>query len=289
MELALMAITISIVVLVVQVVSLVLITGMRKSLKNLKEVRPLPSAVPSDRFEKRNPDFRRHEKRPYQDQRPQQPAAVTPIDPVEKSLRDINLRLKSAERDQEFARRKIQENFSRGDRPRDRDDRDRDDRNRRGNRDRDHHRNHRRDNWQDRNRSGAPQSQQQELQPAVSTPSAQPYGEPAVEKKAFTPFTPSTPAPELQATVQAVPETGQNQGLEAADFASDENLQHGRKIIVKRRTLNDEPAEASPGSVTDAPAPSPAPPPAENLEEETRISATTTDTPPEGEIRFGRR
>jgi len=233
---------------------------------------------PAERFEKRNVDFRRHEKRPYQDQRPQPAAAAgTPIDPVEKSLRDINLRLKSAERDQEFARRKIQENFSSGDHPRNRDDRDH-----RGNRDRDHHhRNHRRDNWQDRNRPGAPQQQQ----PASTVPS-QPVGEQTVEKKAFTPL-----PPELQAPVQqAVPATGQNLG--ARDYGSDENLQHGRKIIVKRRMLKEELPEDSKAEATTVegtpvrPVEAPAPQASESPEEETRMSSGPT---PENEIRFGRR
>lgn len=277
MELPLIAIIISAVVLLLQVVSLVIITGMRKSLKNVKEVRP-PLTVPAERFEKKNVDFRRHERRPYQDQRPPAPAAaITQIDPVEKSLRDINLRLKSAERDQEFARRKIQENFPRGDQGDQH--RDRDDHNRRGNRDRDHHRNHRRDNWQERNRSSAPQQQQQ----SFSAAPPQQVGEPEIEKKIFTPF------PELQAPVQkTVPETAPNAASGAADFTSDENLQHGRKIIVNRRTLKDEPSAGAPiGAAADVPVSSPMSPPADNSGEETRISP---DAPPQDtEIRFGRR
>jgi len=279
LELAYIAIIISAVVLLLQVLSLALIAGMQKSLRNLKEARPT-SMPPAERFERKNADFRRHEKRPYQDQKPQPAAAAgTPIDPVEKSLRDINLRLKSAERDQEFARRKIQENFSSGDHPRNRDDRDH-----RGNRDRDHHhRNHRRDNWQDRNRPGAPQQQQ----PASTVPS-QPGGEQTVEKKAFSPLPPEL---QVQAPVQpAVPATGQDLG--ATDYGSDENLQHGRKIIVKRRMLKDELPEDSKAEATTVegtpvrPVEAPAPQAAESPEEETRMSTGPT---PENEIRFGRR
>ncbi len=284
MELAIVAIIIAAVVLLLQVVSLALTAGMRKSINNLKDARPSP-ITQTERFEKRNADFRRHEKRPNQDQRHQAPtatpAAAVSIDPVEKSLRDINMRLKHAERDQEFARRKMQENFSRGDHPRNRDDR-----NLRGNRDRnrDNNRNLRRDNLQERNRYNAPQQQ-----PAPSAVSPQPSDEPVFEKGE------SVPLPEFQAPVQQtdmerkpVAAAPSGPDLVPSDYSSDENLEHGRKTIVKRRMLKDELPEGSPAGVAEAPvseaehAPAPPPPPAEN-------PGINSGTTPETEIRFGRR
>ena len=269
-------------VLLLQIVSMAQIAGIRKSLRTPREERPAAPQQPGDRFEKRPSDFRRnerhdrHDRRPFPDQRPQQPApAATPIDPVEKSLRDINLRLKSAEREQESARRKIQDNFSRGDQPRNRDDRDRG----RGNRDRDYQRNPRRDNWQDRNRSGGFQQQQQ---PAPAAPQ-QPRSEPVVEQKAA-----NLPAPESMAPVkQVVPQDLQETIV--SDFSADQNLEHGRKIIVKRRMLKDELPEETSGEATSVEeTPLRAAAPIVLKEEETKIGPGPNKDS-NGEIRFGRR
>lgn len=277
MELALIAIIIAAIVLLLQIVSIAQITGIRRSLGTPRDGRPAPMQH-GDRFEKRNQDFRRHERRPFSDQnqRPQQHASPAPVDPVEKSLRDINLRLKSAERDQESARRRMQEGFPRGD-----NNRHRDDHGRGGNRDRDrnYNRDHRRDNWQDRNRSGGFQQQQ----PAPAAPQ-QPRSEPVVEKKPV-----DLPAPEPQAPVQQIPPQDLQETI-VSDFNADQNLQHGRKIIVKRRTLKDESAEetsAESTSVEETPARAAAAP-LEHKEEDTKI-----DPGPEvnlnGGIKFGRR
>ncbi|MBN2188029.1 MAG: hypothetical protein JW699_01140 [Chitinispirillaceae bacterium] len=293
MELALTAIIIAAVVLLLQIVSLAQIAGIRKSMRPQQQD-SRPQQIPhGDRFDKRNQDFRRHERRPFQEQRPQQPAAATQIDPVEKSLRDLNLRLKSAEREQESARRKIQDNFSRGDNPRGRDDRDRN----RGSRDRDrnYQRNPRRDNWQDRNRSGGFQQQPPQAAP-------QHRNEPFVEKQGL-----NLPVPEIQPPVQQTaglstgPAAGQNLG--AGDFGSDDNLEHGRKIIVKRRMLKDDvetETSAESTSVEEAPSRaasdrtaasfSPAVSfPTEHREEETKIGDAGPDLNTDGGIKFGRR
>jgi hypothetical protein len=298
------------IVLVLQVITLVQIAGLRKALRELKEIKAAPAPVPApspDRFERKGGDFRRHEKRPYQDQRPrsqpqnQAPAATPPAaaaDPVETSLRDINLRLKNAERDQDFARKKIQENLGvdreqhprghdrsdRGnDRYRDSGDRnresaDRGDRDRnRGGRDgsRDRNRNPRRDNWQDRNRQMPPQTQQ------TAAPVAPPVtGEPTFERKEFVaapqpsatapveqtaPMTPVTSAAFSPAPLPAVDQA-------PADFSgTDEGLEHGRKVFVKRRPLNGE----SEGPDTQA-----------STKEESPVSASEGA---DAEIQFGRR
>jgi hypothetical protein len=292
MELALTAIIIAAVVLLLQIVSLAQIAGIRRSMRMQRDSRPQQIQQSGDRFDKRSQDFRRHERRPFQEQRPQQPAAAaTHIDPVEKSLRDLNLRLKSAEREQESARRKIQENFPRGDHFRGRDDRGRG-----GNRDRD--RNSRRDNWQDRNRSGGFQQQQ----PAPAAPQ-QPRSEPVIEQKAV-----NIPAPESTVPVrQAVPQDAQETII--SDFSPDQNLQHGRKIIVKRRVLKEDveaETSAESTSVEEAPSRAPQAPaasaeqttppsspaisfPTEHREEETKVGDAGPATNPDGGITFGRR
>ena len=231
------------------------------------------------RFEKKSQDFRQQEKRPYRDQRPQSPGiAQTPqaIDPVEKSLRDINMRLKHAERDQEFARKKIQENFPRGDH------RNRDDRDRGGNRDRnrDHQRNPRRDNWQDRNRYDSSQPQQ----PAPVAAQSLQVQEPAFEKA------PQIPAPVPQPAIER-PMVSAATGpttLVPSDFSSEDSLQHGRKIVVKRRVLKDELPEGAKIAETAGSSAGIAETPAESPAEETTIDQGAPGTP-ETEIRFGRR
>jgi hypothetical protein len=285
MELALLltALIIAAVVLLLQIVCLVQIAGIRKFLRTPREVRP-QHPQQGDRFERKNQDFRRQERRPFPDQRPHQ-AAPPQIDPVEKSLRDINLRLKSAEREQESARRKIHEEYSRGEPHRGRDDR-----NRRDNRDRDHHRG-RRDNLQDRNRSGGFQQQQS------PTGQQQPRLEPPFVKKET-----AIPPGELSVPVRQTASAGAVQDTDVSDFNAD--LQHGRKIIVKRRALKDEvspetgaestsmeetgtrPVESPTGQAVPS---SPLSDSLEHREEETRISAAGPDLNTGGEISFGRR
>lgn len=297
MELLVSLITIAIiaVVLLLQVIALVQIAGMRKTIRELKETRTAPAPVPSnDRFERKGGDFRRHEKRPYQDQRPRPPAQhpqapATPasppaaaVDPVETSLRDINLRLKNAERDQENARRKIQENLGgerdhhqrgqdRGDRYRDRDngDRDRNRGGRDGNRDGrgDRNRNPRRDNWQPQGNRQAPLQTQQAAAPVVPAES----DEPAFERKeivAVPPVEQMTPvSPVAQAEfVVAAPAAPTEGG------SGDEGFEHGRKVFVKRRPLSEDGSE-----VSDSPA---------MAKEKAAFDATEGA---ETEIQFGRR
>ena len=261
---AIVIIALSAVVVLLQVISLISMAGLRKKVAELAEARtPAPSA-PADRNERKNGDFRRQgqERRPQQEQRtprPQQAAApVVAADPVEKSLRDINMKLKHAERDQEFARKKLQENLQtrgndqrgeRGERSErgergDRSERgDRGERSERGDRgrgrggDRDRSRGNRdsrgergdrggnrRDNWQDRDRNRQGSFQQS------STPETTDADQ---ENREVGMVPPSEIRPAVQETMAA------DQGTGASDF-SEENLQHGRKIIVKRRPLRDE-------------------------------------------------
>lgn len=258
------------VVLLLQIIALAQIAPLRKAIRELKEIKAAPpSPAPSaDRFERKGGDFRRHEKRPFHDQRPrsamqnQGPAAphapASPaVDPVETSLRDINLRLKNAERDQENARKKIQENLGdrdqhhRGhDRGNDR-YRDSGDRNRGGRDGRDRNRNPRRDNWQDRNRQAPPQTQPQPYAAPV-VPGADSEPAPAFERKEFVSVPPTAPSPVEQMTppVSVAPAvvapTAPAPDQESAEFnAAGEGFEHGRKVFVKRRPLRDESGEGS--------------------------------------------
>ena len=284
------AIIISAVVLLLQVVSLIVIARMRKTIDSLKEVRTNPAAQP-DHSGSRSMEFRRQERRPMSEHRPRQgqnppPLAAGPAaDPVEKSLRDINMKLKNAERDQEVARRRLQENFpreegnrDRGDRDRgsrDRGDRNRDDRGGRGPRDRDQQRGSRRDNWQDRDRN-----RNAGVTPQQAAPSPSPVDS---EEPVFTRREPPVPPLDIQPMVQeSLPEP---RNIVAADYSAEEALQHGRKIIVKRRPLKDEAGEgaADATSIESAPANESQPP--ASAPQEPQVIAE--ETPP-SEVHFGR-
>jgi hypothetical protein len=301
------------VVLLLQVIGLVQIAGMQKALRELKEIKasPVVPAPPrNDRFERKGGDFRRNEKRPYQDQRPPRPssqnrapvapapaaAPVVAADPVETSLRDINLRLKNAERDQDFARKKIQENLS-GDRDQhqrghDRSDRDRNDRgDREGGRDRNRGRDGNRDGNRDRNRSprrdwqpqGNRPSSQQSAPAALSANSGD--EQPTFERQPFV-ATPSVNAPSPATTpveqnapaIMAAPAAAffspaPQQAADQApvDFSGPEDMEHGRKVLVKRRPLREEEGDGSENRTA--------------ANEETSANAPGSET----EIQFGRR
>ncbi len=151
---------------VLQIISLAKIAGLKKILVSLSEIRT-HAHIPHEHHDRKPGEFRRSEKRNFPEQRlrqekpPAEAGIVLPAaDPVEKSLRDINMKLKHAERDQESARKRMHDPLSRGDHHRG----GRNDRDRRGNRDRDRdgqRGGNRRDNWQDRNRSGEPERQEE--------------------------------------------------------------------------------------------------------------------------------
>jgi hypothetical protein len=228
MNLAICAIIVSATVLLMQIISLAKIAGLKKIIAGLSEIR-MPANVSRERYERKSGDFKRPEKRNFPEQRVRQekpPAeggfALAAADPVEKSLRDINMKLKHAERDQESARKRMQDPLSRGDHHR---GGGRNDRDRRGHRDRDSQRGNRRDNWQDRNRTGEPQRQREEGNEADE---ARLPHEPIAAT--IPPRDLASPARESGvAPVTAVSE----------DFASD-SLQHGRKFVVNRRQLMED-------------------------------------------------
>lgn len=244
----------ALVVVILQIITLSLLRNTRKMVRELAEHKPANSF----HNERRDRDMRQNNRRPVMENknRPQMPNNTTTnttaaVDPVEKSLRDINLKLKNAERDQEFARKKIQDNFSK-------------DPNRRrenGKGGRDQRRGDRRPNWNDKNsrRDNNPHptmdSQIKEENEEIKKPV-----EPVQEVPANTNVT--AVAPEL------IP----------SDFSNDESMQHGRKFAPKRRSP-DEISQDSSVSVTNEPI----------QEQFTQESIDSTEKPVESEIKFGRR
>jgi hypothetical protein len=337
MELA--AIIATALVVVLQIITIALVVGNRKNVRD--QVGKASPALSNDKSEDRKErDFRIQNRRPAQDQRPkpptQQPVNTGSVETVEKSLRDINLKLKNAERDQEFARRKVQENFpkdsnrrpngndrnigneipssnergngsdrnSRGSRDsrdrdsRDRDSRDRDSRDRDGreSRDRDgrdrdtRHSGHDRSrgrggNWQERNKtresiSFGPAPQNDENQVPLLAQDQVKSQESVVAQTPIAAITDNSP------------------DLVPVDLGSDDSLQHGRKILVKRRMLKEDEGQQSEGgdetnsSSGDSPA---------NITSESSINMSNSDNSEstdsndgtekssDGAIRFGRR
>lgn len=245
----LLAIIATLVVVVLQIITVALTIKTRKMVRELSNKQPA-SSFPHDKQERRDRDFRQN-RRPGQDSRPKQPQAQSAngnnaADPVEKSLRDINLKLKNAERDQEFARRKIQENFPK-DHPQNNRRRDfRDNRDSRdGNGDRRGGRDHRRGGndrprgpWQDRNNHKEHVQQQQ--QPSEALPEE--LNTTAAAAEAILPVSVPSTEPQVVMEPETQVTTPVNQDLVPSDFGT-EDLQHGRKIMVKRRLLKEEEAQ----------------------------------------------
>lgn len=207
------AIIATLIVVILQIITISLLRSTRKMVREFAEKK----TVNSFNNERRDREPRQNQRRSGSDNRnrPQMPGnsnvTTATADPVEKSLRDINLKLKNAERDQEFARRKIQDNFSK-------------DNNRRrdgGKNGRDQRRGDRRSNWNERNsRRDNPKPMVESQINAESEEINKPIETHVQEVvKEVTPV-----APEL------VPN----------DFGTEENLQHGRKFAPKRKFLSEE-------------------------------------------------
>lgn len=246
------AIIAAVVVVILQIITLSLLRNTRKMVRELAEKKPANSF----HNERRDRDMRQNNRHTANNDNRNRPqpgntnSSTAAVDPVEKSLRDINLKLKNAERDQEFARKKVQDNFSK-DQNRRRDN---------GRGGRDQRRGDRRSNWNDKNsrheNSRLPMDSQvkeesEEIKKSVELPVQEvPTSSPVV-------------APEL------IPN----------DFGSDDNMQHGRKFAPKRRTLPEENSQESVVSSSNEPA-------QEQFNQENNDSSEKTV---ESEIKFGRR
>jgi hypothetical protein len=326
MELA--AIIATALVVVLQIITIALVVGNKKNARD--QVGKASPALSNDKSEDRKErDFRIQNRRPAHDQRPklptQQPSNTGSVETVEKSLRDINLKLKNAERDQEFARRKVQENFpkdsnrrpggnenssgsergsgndrnNRGGRDnRDRDGRDRDGRDR-DNRDRDNrHGGHDRDrtrnrpgSWQERNKTKesisfgpAPQNDENQSVETQSPLSTQNLSNVQSQESL------------AQTPVAAIADISSD--LVPVDLGSDDSLQHGRKILVKRRMLKEDGTQQSEGADESNNSSDNSP---VSIASESSVNSFSTDSSDriessgnsekssDGEIRFGRR
>jgi hypothetical protein len=250
MDVAAIVITASLIIIVLQVVSIVLILKNKKSVvvpQAAPAAQPAQSSYDQRDFRKRR-DENRFNRRPgfEQKQRPVAPPQQPPqaVDYVEKSLRDINLKLKNAERDQENARKKIRDviqsppqgqgqnpnqprrfdnSQNRPNRPRDDDFRRRDRQSRPNN-------NQFRDRDRDRDQNRPPEMERpfvEPINPPVNAPVSAPIRD-AVQPQVM------IPAP-VQQPVQPVVEKD-------VISVAPENTEilHGRKVLVRRRILTPE-------------------------------------------------
>ena len=232
--------------LIVVILQIVILANQKKNAKLIRELSTLKTRNQHpdhnrDRFRDRKDSNFKNNRRNQQDFRRKQPTTEPSeqsqpsgaVENVEKSLRDINLKLKNAERDQEAARRKIQENIgSEGSGPRPQ--RHRNDGNR-GGRDNNNNRRdrHGRNNWRNRNNQGRGGDEGN---------SGEPSSHPAATEENVS-FEPKQAAAITESTA-TLPE------LKPVDF--DAELEHGRKVQVKRRPLREESSDANSGSTPEA-------------------------------------
>jgi len=199
--------------LLVVILQIIILSNQTKNANVLKELttQKLKPHYERDRSrDRKDSNHRQHRKNQYDSRtKSSSPQTAPPsgsVDNVEKSLRDINLKLKNVERDQEVARRKIQGNIGKDSSSR---------RDNRGRRDRNNRNNWKNKNNQDRS-SGKNNRQSNSPNKEVNSHDR------STEKKEGHP---------PQAT--SLPD------LTPMDFDTD-NTQHGRKFMVKRRMLKDE-------------------------------------------------
>jgi hypothetical protein len=281
--------------LLVAVLQIVTISLIKSTNKKVDELAAQKSNFAHNDRDRNSRDFRQQQnnRRPGTDSKQQQKPQNQPVTPstgpssveqVEKSLRDINLKLKNAERDQENARKKIQTNypkdqsFKRHDNRDNRDGRDGRDGGSRGGRD-NRNRGDRRggNNWQDRNnRRDSNNSGNQVEFNRSSEQSVSP-------EKSFTAEENITVnqlnAAEPVALQQSTP------AVEPSDFANDDSLQHGRKVSVKRRMLKEEDSVIeSTGSENSDNVTS-----KENESSSNETAQNQQDSSADSEIKFGRR
>jgi len=297
MDVATIVITASAITLVLQIVVIALIIDTRKKLKN-EQAEELPLHLDAPEVKKQRETENRFNRRPPQEQR-SRPAPAQPqnVEQVERSLRDINLRLKNAERDQEKERRRIKDTMGpSGPGPRKFDHqkpRDREEGPRRNDRPRhEYHQNRngdaqrppREDRGASRSTFEIKESKESLPAPAAAAPvvTQQPPAPPILISNP-----PSMPQSSPQPVIQAVaPVTEQK-----------ENLQHGRKVMVKRRVLNleEEKAAIRDGVIAESSTPLAAPvSSAENIQEKNPSDSVdkTPENPQESSessaISFGR-
>ena len=224
-----------IITIVLQSILIVLVLDLKKRRKS--EIQEEKTAIYEQRdFRKqRDTDNRFARKYPSEQKAKSTPQQSQNIDQVERSLRDINLRLKNAERDQEKERKRIKDAMTtssqrRFDHQKQRERGDHFRRNERPrhefqhNRPADSPRNQREDNYPSKNYFEA-----REKKANPNVPNKMP--------DAPAPGAPVTPPPEVAAPAATkIPEPVFETSMPIPE--TKENLQHGRKFSVKRRMLN---------------------------------------------------
>jgi hypothetical protein len=292
MDVATVVITASFVIVVLQVITLVILFNTRT---RMSQGASAPAHVHDGQdFRRRRGEDTKFIKRPEQEQqrqRPHVPPQQQPpqeVDHVEKSLRDINLRLKNAERDQERARKRMRDGGQGGNGqggsgqggggPQNQGQRRFDQQ--RPRRD-DNFRGHDRPRHQFNQNRGHEQPQQTEgarpPEPQQPPPALMPASMPV--RNDVPPSAPAVQAPVQKENIEILPENTE--------------ILHGRKVLVRRRVLKEE-GEAGQetngkepaGNVSDAmPAQASAPVPSAEAPAEQQPEA---DQSQEQNIQFGR-
>jgi hypothetical protein len=276
MDVATVVITASFIIVVLQVITLFILFNTRKRMPQGPSV-AAPFHDTQD-YRKRRGEDTKFIKRPEQEQRPKMhvpPQQPQEVDHVEKTLRDINLRLKNAERDQEKARKKIrdvmtepQQNQKRFDQPRPR----RDD-NFRG-QDRPRHQ-------FNQNRGPENRGPDRPQPPDFSRPTEQPPAPPKVA--VALPVRNDTPVVQAQAPVKQAPPPVQKENIEI--LPENTEILHGRKVLVRRRVLKGEEEAGQTANGNGMVAAAPDAGPAQSSTPETPVIASEkTDEPKSGQL-----
>jgi hypothetical protein len=276
------------VTIVLQIVLIVLVLDLKKKKKNETVVETPATPDQRDFRKPKEPDNRFNRRPPHENKIRPAVAQGQNIDQVERSLRDINLRLKNAEKDQEKERRRIKDTISPSSSPSsssasssrrfdNHKPRERDDRFRRNDRPRqDYQQNRPADSSQgfreEKNASRANFDAQEKRPPQFQSPAPIVPIVPIAPIAPIASVAPIVAAPEISAIIV---EKASEPIFETPNMLSEtkENLQHGRKVAVKRRILNleeNQSAESSEG-VNSTPSP--------ELVAEPKMEAQTTNAP----------
>lgn len=195
--------------LILQIITLIRVERVNARVFQKQNTNKNVSAHKSSKKEFNTINKRKDKKQPSRQRSKEKP----PVSSVDKSLRDINLRLKNAERDQEKARRRLNENNGKGSGKKSK---------------------YNKPKKNNKNRNEISRDKRNFSRDKVSS------GSPVVENEASPPPAPQKPleTPPIQDKVVSVPDNGNSN-------VSEPSFGRGNKITVKRRTLN-KPSEETP-------------------------------------------
>jgi hypothetical protein len=223
--------------IILQIILIILVLDKKKKAKVITEEKPVHHEIKDPRKPRESEN--RFTRRPPQEQRVKPaPAPTQNPDQMERSLRDINLRLKNAERDQEKERRRIKDTMGNGPQQKRSDfsrPRDRNEGFRRNERPR-----------QDFQQRQPPEPQKPIVREEMPIKPAPVLTSPVDEQKEIKPIVSVIPAntssPITPVELKAKPSDSAFE-IEPIGIENSENLQHGRKFAVKRRVLKAEDQE----------------------------------------------